>query len=61
MKLLFDQNISYKLVKQIIDIFPGSRQVKEFGLENATDIKIFNYAKRNGFVVDNYGCLEIIE
>ncbi len=37
MKLLFDQNISYRLINGIIDVFPDSKQVRELGLENATD------------------------
>ena len=41
MKLLFDQNISFRLVKRIIDLFPESKQVRELGLENATDFEIF--------------------
>jgi len=38
MKLLFDQNISFRLIKQITDLFPDSKQVRELGLENSTDI-----------------------
>ena len=51
MKLLFDQNISYRLIKLIIDIFPESKQVRELGLENSSDIEIFEFAKRNEFAI----------
>ena len=51
MKLLFDQNISYRLIKQISDYYPNSKQVKELGLENSTDLEIFNFAKNNGFTI----------
>ena len=51
MKLLFDQNISFRLVKRIIDLFPESKQVRELGLENSTDFEIFEYAKRNDFTI----------
>ena len=51
MKLLFDQNISFRLIKLIIDIFPDSKQVRELGLENSTDIEIFDFAKRNDFTI----------
>jgi len=51
MKLLFDQNISFRLVKRIIDLFPGSKQVRELGLENATDFEIFEYAKRKDYAI----------
>lgn len=51
MKLLFDQNISPKVVHQLIDVFPGSKQVRHLGLENASDSSIFDYAKENGFSI----------
>ncbi len=51
MKLLFDQNISFRLLKQIIDLFPESKQVRELGLENSTDSEIFEYAKRNDYAI----------
>jgi len=47
MKLLFDQNISFRLVKRIDNLFPESKQVKEHGLENSTEIEIFEFAKHN--------------
>ncbi len=51
MKLLFDQNISFRLIKRIIDIFPDAKQVRELGLENSTDTEIFDFAKRNNFAI----------
>ncbi len=51
MRLLFDQNISYRLINRIIDVFPNSKQVRELGLENATDSEIFEYAKDNHFTI----------
>lgn len=51
MKLLFDQNISHRLISQIQDILPDSKQVRELGLENYTDKKIWDYAKENHFVI----------
>ncbi len=51
MKLLFDQNISFRLIKRIIDFFPDSKQVRELGLENSSDIEIFEFAKRNEFAI----------
>jgi len=51
MRLLFDQNISFRLINRIIDLFPESKQVRELGLENASDIEIFDYAKKNGFAI----------
>jgi len=51
MKLLFDQNISFRLIKLIIDLFPDSKQIRELGLENSTDIEIFDFAKRNNYAI----------
>lgn len=51
MKLLFDQNISFRLIRKITDLFPDSKQVRELSLENSTDIEIFNYAKKFGFTI----------
>lgn len=51
MKLLFDQNISFRLIQKIEDIFPNSKQVRELGLEDSTDIEIFNFAKRNEYTI----------
>jgi predicted nuclease of predicted toxin-antitoxin system len=50
-KLLFDQNISFRLIAKIQDIFPESKQVREFGLENSNDKKIWEYAKENGYSI----------
>ncbi len=35
MKLLFDQNLSFKLARKLEGAFPGSSQVKLVGLEEA--------------------------
>jgi predicted nuclease of predicted toxin-antitoxin system len=51
MKLLLDQNISFRVTKYILDKYPGSLQVREAGLENATDISIRNFAKENDFTI----------
>ena len=51
MRLLFDQNLSFKLCGQLEDLFPGSIQVAQIGMATANDIEIWDYAKANGFVV----------
>ena len=51
MKLLFDQNISYRLVKKIQDILPESKQVVQLNLENATDAEIWTFAKANQYTI----------
>jgi predicted nuclease of predicted toxin-antitoxin system len=51
MKLLFDQNLSFKLCRQLADLFPASNQVKLIGLDTADDPVIWEYAKTNGFTI----------
>jgi predicted nuclease of predicted toxin-antitoxin system len=51
MKLLFDENLSFRLCRQLNDLFPGSSQVRLLGLEQADDRAIWNYAKEKGFVL----------
>jgi predicted nuclease of predicted toxin-antitoxin system len=50
-KLLFDQNLSHRLVKAFADEFPGSAHVRHVGLEMAPDGPVWDYAKENGFVI----------
>jgi predicted nuclease of predicted toxin-antitoxin system len=51
MKLLFDQNISHRLVRRLADIYPDSIHIREVGLRDAGDAEIWEYAKLNGFTV----------
>lgn len=51
MKLLFDQNISYRLVNRILDIFPEAKQIGELDLIDASDRKIWEFAKENDYVI----------
>lgn len=51
MKLLFDQNLSFKLCKSIADLFPESNHVGLSGLSQAGDQDIWDYAKAHGFAI----------
>ena len=51
MRLLFDQNISYRIVPKLSDCYPDCKQVRELGLMNAEDIDIWNYAQKNDYVI----------
>lgn len=51
MKLLLDQNISFRITKRIQDIFPDSKQVKDLGLENYKDSLLLEYAKENDYCI----------
>ncbi len=50
-KLLLDQNISYRLVGKIDPLFPGTEHVRRLGLENKLDNQIWDYAKKEGFTI----------
>jgi len=51
MSLLFDQNISFRIVKRIEDIFPGSISVRDLGYNNPHDVDIWKFAKSNNFSI----------
>ncbi|MBN4073518.1 DUF5615 family PIN-like protein [Mariprofundus ferrooxydans] len=51
MKLLFDENLSFKLRARLQDIFPGSQHVRDLGMEQASDAEIWKHAKRENFVI----------
>jgi predicted nuclease of predicted toxin-antitoxin system len=50
-KLLFDQNLSWRLVGHVRDAFPESVHVTSEGLATATDDEIWAFAGAKGFVV----------
>lgn len=51
-KLLFDANCSYRLVKKVEDVFPFSLHVERTGLPvPATDRQIWQFAKEYDFVL----------
>lgn len=51
MKLLLDENISYRVVALLADAFPGSEQVRRLGLLGQTDHLIWDYARQHNFVI----------
>ena len=50
-KLLFDQNISYRILNRLPEMFSESKQVRTAGLENQDDIVIWRYAKKEGYTI----------
>jgi predicted nuclease of predicted toxin-antitoxin system len=50
-KLLFDENLSPRLVALVEDLFPESAHVHRCGLGRSEDAAIWEYAKSNGFTV----------
>jgi predicted nuclease of predicted toxin-antitoxin system len=51
MKLLFDQNISYRIVNKVSDKFPESKHVSHVGLNDSEDIDIWQYARMEDYVI----------
>ena len=51
MKLLFDENLSFRLCERLEGLFPGSAQVRPLGLGKADDRTIWDYAAAHGFTV----------
>ncbi|MDX6612215.1 MAG: hypothetical protein QOD75_1401 [Blastocatellia bacterium] len=51
MKLLFDQNLSFKLCHRLADLFPESNQIRLLGMAESPDRAIWEYAKANSFVL----------
>ena len=51
MRLLFDQNISYRITKILSKSFPEAKHVSQVGLQDSTDMGIWEYAKSNDYVI----------
>jgi len=51
MKLLFDPNLSYKLIGRLGDLFPDSEHVRNLNLHEADDRTVWEYARANGFAI----------
>ncbi len=51
MKLLFDENLSPKLVGLVRNEYPGSSHVRDVGLRGASDRRIWEHARDNGFAI----------
>ena len=46
MKLLFDQNLSFKLCTLLSDLFPDSKPVRDLGLDRSDDRVVWQYSRR---------------
>ena len=51
MRLLLDENISFRLLKSLESLFPGSRHVLEIKPALRSDHAIWDYAKAHSFVI----------
>ncbi len=51
MKLLFDANVSHKLVRALASEYPASAHVRNVGLRGAEDYEIWDHARTHGFAI----------
>ncbi|MBV9109890.1 MAG: DUF5615 family PIN-like protein, partial [Gemmatimonadetes bacterium] len=51
MKLLFDENLSPRLVSLLAAVYPGSAHVHHLDLGEAEDIDIWAFAAAAGFTI----------
>ena len=51
MKILFDQNISHRVLNRIQDSFPEAKHVREFNMQSSSDQIIWKFARENGFAL----------
>jgi len=50
-KLLFDQNLSHRLVQALQQEYPESQHVREVGLQEAADVVVWQHAAQQGLVI----------
>ena len=51
MKLLFDENLSPKLVRLLADLFPDSVHVRDIGLQGADEPIVWSYAADHDLMI----------
>lgn len=51
MKLLFDENLSPRLVVGLADVYPQSLHLRDCDLRGASDVKIWEYAQESEFAI----------
>jgi predicted nuclease of predicted toxin-antitoxin system len=54
-KLLFDANVSHKLVRILAHEFPGSVHVRDVGRRAAEDSQIWDHARTQGLMIVSKG------
>jgi predicted nuclease of predicted toxin-antitoxin system len=50
-KLLFDQNLSHRLIRALQQEYPDSRHVRDVGLRDAVDAVVWQHAAQHGFAI----------
>jgi predicted nuclease of predicted toxin-antitoxin system len=51
LRILVDENLSRKLPARLAELFPESKHVFDFDLLQTGNLRIWEYAKSNGFTI----------
>lgn len=51
MRLLFDQNLSFRLVETVGPAFSGSKHVRDLGLMRASDADVWSFARAHEYAI----------
>ena len=51
MKLLLDENLSFRLCRRLADMFEAVHHVDDFGLDSTDDALIWEFARTNGYTI----------
>lgn len=51
MRLLFDENLSPRLVRLLSDVYPDCSHVHDLGMDRASDTEVWNYAAEHGYTI----------
>jgi len=51
MRLLFDQNISFRIVNKLNDTFPDCKHVSQVGLMDCEDSDIWLFARNQNYII----------
>jgi len=51
MKFLFGQNLSFRLVQKLADVYPNCEHVRNVGLTEAPDTEVWEFARANDYIV----------
>ena len=51
MRLLFDQNLSWRIGRALADLYPQSVHVRDVGLASVDDAVVWDFARANGLTI----------
>jgi predicted nuclease of predicted toxin-antitoxin system len=50
-RLLYDNNLPYRLINRLEDIFPGASHVYVAGMNESSDLEIWRFASENNYAI----------